>query len=172
MVTLDAPERAEGYDQPHVRSYQPDDVAAVSDLLDRTGGRLRIRRGVAVDAAELSGLVCVIGPTITGVLTWRRRDSELEIVVLAADEFDDRSRSELLAEIPAAATSGLRRVVAVVENADLAGQRSLQLCGFSLVSVRPGSVARGRHRLARGRVPDEYGGLPLRDELEFELQLR
>ena len=172
MVTLDATDRAEGFAQPRVRAVQPEDGPAVSDLLERTGGRIRIRRGVPVDTATLSGLVCVIGSTVTGVLAWRRRESELEILVLAAEEFDERSRTELLDAVPAVVGTAHRRVVAVVDNADLAGQRSLQLAGFTLYAVRPGSVARGRMRLAPGRIPEAYAGLPLTDELEFELQLR
>ncbi len=172
MVTLDAPEASDRYDQPHVRTYQADDLPAVSELLDRCGGRLRIRRGAPVDAATLPGLVCAAGSIITGVVTWRRSESELEIVVLAADEFDEPTRSELLAAVPTIVGSGPRRVVAVVENSDLAGQRSLQLAGFALCAIRPGSVARARHRLIEGRLPGEYGGIPMRDELEFELQLR
>ena len=172
MVTLDAADQAEGFDRPRVRALRPEDEAAVSALLDRTGGRVRIRRGTPVDAAGLSGLVCVTGTTVTGLLTWRRRESELEILVLAAEEFDDRSRAELLAAVPTVVGPGGGRVVAVVDNADMAGQRSLQLAGFTLGAVRPGSVARGRNRLAPGRIPESYAGLPLRDELEYELQLR
>ena len=171
MVALDA-STVDMADPGHrFRRYEPGDLMAASELLLRCGGRLRVRRAALVDTAILPGLVCLDGSAVRGLVTYVRHDSELELMVVAADPLDDTVRHGLLTAVRQRAVDGCRRVVATTSNADVAVQRSLQLAGFRICAIRAGAIEAVRTRLAEGRLPTEMHGVPIRDEIEFELAL-
>lgn len=171
MVAIDASALGSTHSRREIRDYRASDLAAAAHLLERCGGRLRVRRGAVVDTAILPGLVATAGPAVTGLVTYRQREAELELVVVAALEPDDDTRHELLDSVLREVASDSRRVVACTSNADFALQRSLQLAGFRLCAVRAGAIDATRARLAPGRLPQARHGVPVRDEIEFELTL-
>ena len=171
MVALDASSVNTAEPEFRIRRYEPGDLAAASELLGRSGGRLRVRRTGLVDTAILPGLIGTDDGDVRGLVTYVRRDSELELMVIAADPLDDTVRHELLLAVRRHALEGSRRVVAYTSNADFAVQRSLQLAGFRMCAVRAGAIEAFRNRLGDGRLSAELHGVPIRDELEFELSL-
>lgn len=167
MVTLDRPTVGVGPQPPSVRPYSSADFAWAVELLAATGGRHRVRRGKVVDTALLAGLVAERLGHPAALVTFCRPNSEtLEISAIAAAPFDDELVRTLLHACIMQRQAQCRRVYTVCSNADFDTQRLLQLEGFKLATVRPGAIeiaSRSSTDVAR-----TLGGLPLRDEIEYE----
>ena len=172
MVTLDAPEVWPSADEPSTRRYTPDDLTWADDLLQRSCGRLRIRRGAMVDAAVLPGIVSLAAGTRNGLITVMGHNEELELVAIAGEVGDPGLPERLLKAAIAGARPDCRRIWTVCHNAEFSTQRMLQDHGFRLCAARPGAWATTRRRLAVGRLPEHLDGIPIRDELEYDLVLR
>ncbi len=172
MVTLDAPEIRPAGDGPSTRRDTPEDLAWADDLLQRSCGRLRIRRGALVDAAVLPGIVSVSGGVRNGLVTVMGHSEELEIVAIAGEVGDPDLPRRLLKAAIDGARADCRRIWTVCHNAEFSTQRMLQEHGFRLCAARPGAWAVTRGRLATGRLPEQIDGVPVRDELEYDLVLR
>ena len=172
MVAIDTPLVGHDSTGPTVREYRPADLGPAVELLDRCGGRRRVRRGSIVDVAALPGLVACSDTGICGLVTFEWRGVEAELVVVASAADDDRTRQALLGAAVTTLGPDCRRLVACTSNADFALQRSLQMNGFRLCAVRAGSVEAARRRSAPGVLPGSLDGIPLRDEVEFELTPR
>jgi hypothetical protein len=172
MVTLDTRDIGTPADGPTTRRYVPEDLAWASDLLERSCGRLRIRRGAMIDAAVLPGVVSLESGVRNGLLTVMGHNEELEIVAIAGEAGDPDLPLRLIQSAIAGARPDCRRVWTVCHNAEFSTQRMLQQCGFRLSASRPGAWAATSGRLANGRLPDTIDGVPIRDELEYDLILR
>lgn len=168
MVAIDLPIAGSEHPGPTIREYGADDRGPAVELLERCGGRRRVRRGSIVDVAALPGLVACTGSRLRGLVTFRWREAETELVVVAADVSDEDAREALIAAAASGLAPDCRRLIACTSNADFALQRSLQIAGFRLCAVRAGSIEAAR-RGGPGRLPESLGGVPLRDEIEFEL---
>ena len=172
MVTLDARDLGHRVPGRVTRRYTSDDLRWANGLLARTTGRLRIRRGVLVDTAVLPGLVTLDGDYPTGLVTVLRHHDELELAVLAATPGDDLTLSALIDAAVSRAGENCRRVWAVCSNAEFALQRILQVEGFRLCAARAGAIEAAVARMPQGQLVSEIDGVPVRDELEFDLLLR
>lgn len=146
-------------------------------LLDRElGGRMQARRGELMDALEGEGLVALGRGQPVGLVTWHvDRDGQAAEVRALAVAHDQRSRGHgralLDAAVDALRARGLRRAWLVTTNDNLAALALYQKAGYRLVALRPGAVDETRQKL-KSSIP-EFGerGIPLRDELELELEL-
>ncbi len=170
MVSIDTrPPDVDAAD-PAIRPYTTEDFGWAVALLDATGGRLRVRRGRVVDVAVLPGLVALRHGQSAGLLTLTRHLDELEISVLAAAPFDDVIAGQLLSAAQTHAGGSCRRIWSVCSNAEFDVQRALQQNRFRLCTSRPGSVDAVARRSPGGLVTS-LGGVPVRDEVEFDLLL-
>lgn len=167
MVTIDTRppdvERAE----PEIRPYSTEDFAWAVELLAATGGRQRVRRGRVVDLAVLPGLVATRFDQPTSLLTLTRHLDELEVSVLAGAPFDDAAARMLLRAASTYASGSCRRIWSVCSNAEFDVQRLLQQNGFRLCATRPGAIEAVRRRVDTPLLAD-LGGVPVRDEVEFD----
>lgn len=171
MVSIDTRPPEIGADEPAVRPYSSNDVSWALEVLEATGGRLRVRRGKVVDVAALPGLVGLRFGQPSALLTFARHRDELELAVLAGAPFDDHVVSLLLSAAQAYATGPCRRIWTICSNAEFDVQRVVQQHGFRMCTTRPGSMDAVRRRSA-AELPAMLGGVPVRDEVEFDLLLR
>ena len=168
MVSIDTRPAQADAAGPSIRPYVTEDFAWAVALLEATGGRYRVRRGTRVDVAVLPGLVASNDGHPSGLLTLTRHREELEISVIASAPFDDSQVALLISAAQTYASESCGRMWAICSNADFDVQRALQQSGFRLCTVRPGGVDIVARRSPEG-VVRSFGGVPVRDEVEFDL---
>ena len=134
------------------------------------GGSLQARRGELLDVLALPGVVAEADGRPVGIATYRLEDYECELAFMAAFERGRGIGTALLDGVRDAA-AGCRRIWLVTTNDNLDALRFYQRRGFLLVALRPGAVDAARSALKPliGRIGDF--GIPIRDELELELEL-
>lgn len=168
MVTIDTRPSDVESAEPEIRPYSTEDFAWAVELLEATGGRHRVRRGRVVDLAVLPGLVATRFDQPASLLTLTRHLDELEVSVLAAAPFDDALAAMLLSAARSYASGSCKRIWSICSNAEFDVQRLFQQNGFRLCATRPGAVEAVRRRVAAPLLSD-LGGVPVRDEVEFDL---
>ena len=107
-----------------------------------------------------------------GLLTYIPTDDACEILTLHAVEQGQGAGTALIAAIRAMATErAWRHVWLVTTNDNVDALRFYQRRGFRLAALRPGAVDEARRTL-KPEIPavGNYA-IPLRDEIELELEL-
>lgn len=169
MVSIDTRPLEADSTEPSIRPYSTEDFPWAVALLEVTGGRHRVRRGRVVDVAVLPGLVAIDRGRAIALLTLSRHREELEFSVLAAiQEVDQGLVSQLLKAGQSYTGEKGRRVWAICSNAEFEVQRMLQRNGFRLCAVRPGAIEAAAQQTPN-KLVTEFGGIAVRDELEFDL---
>ena len=157
-----------GAQPPAIRPYSSADFAWASEVLSMTGGRYQVRRGRVIDVAQLAGLVSERHGQPAALVTYARPGPEvLEISAVAAAPFDDELVAGLITACIVHRQPTCRRVYSICSNAQFDIQRLLQREGFRLAATRPGSIAAAADASSKP-VIRQFGGLPVRDEIEFE----
>ncbi len=170
MVAIDSPSLVGGIGQPSIRPYAGTDHPWAHELLARTGGRYRVRRGRVVDTAVLPGLVGSRDGIDTTLLTFLRHRSNFEVVVVAGDPFDEELAGMVLRASLDFRSPDCRRAYAITSNAHFGVQRVFQNNRFRLCATRPGMIESVARRSNHPLVTS-YDGLEVRDEIEFDLLL-
>lgn len=156
-----------------VREARPEDRAWIEQQLRASwGSTIIVSRGRAYDANQYPALVAVYDGQPAGLATFRFHDDECELLSLEAIQQRSGIGSALLARVTGKARdSGCRRLWLITTNDNLDAVRFYQRRGMRLVAVHSGAVDEARRM--KPSIPEvgEYG-IPLHDELEFELVLR
>ena len=140
-------------------------------LLESWGSLIVVSRGRVHDASRLSALVAVRGDELVGLATFAVGDADCELVTLDALRRREGVGSALLARVAQhAAERGCRRVWLITTNDNINGLRFYQRRGMRLIAVHPGAVDEARRLKPSIPVVGEHG-IPIHDELEFELRL-
>jgi ribosomal protein S18 acetylase RimI-like enzyme len=149
-----------------VRPVQEDDRKWIHPTIrERWGSEIVAARGVVYEPALLPGFVVQDENGPIGLLTYVLEGDECEIVSI--DAFKER-RGVGTALIDAAKDLGARRLWLITTNDNVRAQRFYERCGFHLVAVHEGAVARSRE--LKPEIPlVAADGTPIRDELEYEL---
>jgi GNAT superfamily N-acetyltransferase len=152
-----------------VRAFDPDtDRSWASEVLDRElAGPVQARRGEALNALDLPGLVAEDGGRPAGLLFYRLDGEDCELFLILAIERAAGIGTALVDALVARA-AGCRRIWVVTTNDNLRALRFYQRRGFALCALRPGAVDDTRGRLKPGIPLTGDDGIPLRDELELE----
>jgi GNAT superfamily N-acetyltransferase len=140
-------------------------------LLDHNALRLA-RRGAIVDTMDHPSVSAWSGDELVGVATYAVHGDGCELLTLHAATRLTGIGSALLAAVAhIASDAGCTRLSVVTTNDNLEALRFYQRRGFRLTLLRPGAVDRSREDL-KPEIP-EYGAfdIPLRDELELEMEL-
>jgi GNAT superfamily N-acetyltransferase len=130
-----------------------------------------ISRGQAHDAARLPAFIAVEDDDLVGLATFRFADDECELVTLDALRKRGGIGSALFARVVEEATNqGCRRLWLITTNDNLDAMRFYQRRGMRFAAVHRGAVDNARRM--KPSIPEigDYG-IPLHDELEFELRL-
>ena len=132
---------------------------------DLWGSNVVVAHGEVFEPATLEGFVAEDGGVRAGLLTYRADDDACEVVTI--DAFEAR-RGIGSALMDAILSLGHRRVWLITTNDNVPAQRFYERLGFRLVAVREGELRRSRE--LKPEIPlVGVGGVPIRDELEYEL---
>ncbi|MDP2181201.1 MAG: GNAT family N-acetyltransferase [Actinomycetota bacterium] len=156
-----------------VQSLSPDLRSWANALVaQHFGSTSVVSRDVLHDVSLLPALVAISGGQPLGVLHYRLDDDECEIVSLVAATSGLGAGSSLVKAICGlAAESGCERLWLVTTNDNSAAQDFYRARGFSRISIYPGAVAAAR--LLKPEIPlVGQNGIPIEDEIEYELALR
>ena len=156
-----------------VRAASAGDWAWIERHLSRSwGSPIIVTRGTARDASQLPALVAVQDEEIVGLATFRVAGDECELVSLDALRPGQGIGSALLAAVvDEARRQGCRRLWLITTNDILDAIRFYQRRGLRLVAVHAGAVDDVRRLKPSIPLVGEHG-IPIRDELEFELELQ
>jgi ribosomal protein S18 acetylase RimI-like enzyme len=156
-----------------VRALTDEDAAWKRDALRRAWGETLIaRKGELVDALPLDGFVALDGGDRVGLLTYAVRGDEFEVVTIAVDfQGAGAGRALMHAARDRALELGTRRMWLVTTNDNVRAFGFYQRWGMHLSALYADGVTRSRAVKPSIPLLDEQG-LPIRDELEFELLLK
>lgn len=161
-------------EQPRIVVREPSDAEGAwvqRQLMQSWGSTTVISRGQAHDASRLPAFVAVADGDLVGLATVRFADADCELVTLDALQEGRGVGSALLARVVEAATArGCRRLWLITSNDNLDAMRFYQRRGLRLVAVHRGAVDEARQLKPSISETGEYG-IPIHDELEFELRL-
>jgi ribosomal protein S18 acetylase RimI-like enzyme len=155
-----------------VRAAAAGDRAWIARQLERSWGSTTVvTRGRPLNASELPALLAVQGDEIVGLATYELSGGECELVSLDALRPEQGVGSALLAGVAEeAGRRGCRRLWLITTNDNLNAIGFYQRRGMRLVAVHPGAVDESRRLKPSIPLIGEHG-IPIRDELEFELEL-
>ncbi len=155
-----------------VRSAKDDEEAKrLARRVRSTWGETVVRRGETVDPADGELLGAFVGGEIIGVATYAVRASECEVVAIEAYQERQGIATALMDEIRARArAAGCGRLWLVTTNDNVPAIAFYQKWGMDLVALRHDGVTEARTRL-KPEIPEiGYDDIPMRHELEFEIE--
>jgi|tagenome__1003787_1003787.scaffolds.fasta_scaffold20430464_2 GNAT superfamily N-acetyltransferase len=155
-----------------VRPVTRADRDAVDRFLASNWADFVARRGELVDARRAEALLAEADGKLAGVATLVQHGNELEVLTLHAVEPWHGAGTALLDESIAVARSrGCRRLWLITTNDNLDALRFYQRRGLRLVKVDAAAVDRSRASLKPGIAEVGLYGIPIRDELELEVEV-
>lgn len=140
-------------------------------LIESWGSTTMVSRGRMHDATQLPTLVAEHAGELVGLATLSFDERECEVLTIEAAHRQSGVGSALLAQAIREATDrGCRRLWLITTNDNLDAIRFYQRRGMRLIAVHVDAVDEARR--LKPSIPEvgEYG-IPLHDELEFELLL-
>jgi ribosomal protein S18 acetylase RimI-like enzyme len=144
-----------------------------SDILKESwGAPLVVSRGRLHDASKLPGYVAVQGAEPVGLTTYHIVRDECELVTLNSLRPKLGIGSALVAAVKEkAVNAGCRRVWLITTNDNTPAIRFYQQRGFRLVALHIDALEESRRLKPQIPLVGE-DGIPIRDELEFEIILQ
>jgi ribosomal protein S18 acetylase RimI-like enzyme len=156
----------------NVRPIGEGDREWVQARLAELWGEIVVSRGRVHDPAALPGFVAEEDGERVGLLTYRVDGLDCEVVTINASPKGGGAGTALMeAAVAAAREAGCRRVWLITTNDNLRALRFYQRRGFRLAALHRDALDRSRE--LKPSIPEVgLDGIPLRDELELELDLR
>lgn len=155
-----------------IRSIEPRDEDAVAALVEKLwGSRNVVTRGRIYDAATLPGFLALEKGEVVGLLTFRVAEGECEVVTLDALISGRGIGSLLLKEAEKEARArGCRRLWLITTNNNIDAIVFYQKRGFRMVAIHQDAVTEARKLKPQIPLIGE-NSIPIRDEVEFEIEL-
>jgi ribosomal protein S18 acetylase RimI-like enzyme len=158
--------------RPIVRIATADDRVVVDTFLEANNACLVARLGELIDARLHEALIAELDGQFAGVATLVQHGDEMEVLTLHAVDRGQGVGSALLAEAERIARSrNSRRLWLITTNDNLDALRFYQRRGLHLVRLHMGAVDRSRASLKPSIPATGEFSIPIRDELELELDL-
>ena len=134
---------------------------------------LRVARGgELLDALDHPSFLAWSGDELAGAATYVLDGAHCELLTLHVGRQREGTGSALLSSVQGIARgAGCTRLWVVTTNDNVDALRFYQRRGFRLVHLRPGAVYASREVLKPEIPPTGSYGIPLRDELELEMDL-
>jgi GNAT superfamily N-acetyltransferase len=158
--------------RPTARAAEPTDQAWIKRFLADNNSTRVARRGELVRPNDHPMLVAEVDGAPAGLVTYVAAADEWEVLTLhAVDRWHGAGSALIAAVADLARHAGARRLWLVTTNDNLDALRFYQRRGFRIRAIRPGAVDDARRTL-KPEIP-ELGDhdIPLRDEIELELDL-
>ncbi len=156
-----------------IRSLRDDEREELARVVAESWGSSRVvSRGAVHGVRDLPCLVATDGIRWLGVAAYRVDGDECELVLIETFERGHGTGTALLeAVVEEARAAGAHRLWLVTTNDNLDALRFYQRRGLRLVRLRPNAVAEAR-KLLKPEIPlTGNHGIPIRDELELEMDL-
>lgn len=123
------------------------------------------------DSRTMPGVAAVCDDDVLGYLLWEFHDDECEIMVLESVAQNIGIASALIEQVKQAAkASGMSKVIVQTSNDNIHAFRFYQRRGFTIRNVRVGAMDAAR-KLKPSIPLIGKDGIPLRDEIEFEINV-
>jgi GNAT superfamily N-acetyltransferase len=162
----------ERHDGLTVRPAEPVDSAWIEAFLADNGDTRVARRGELVEPLDHPILIAIDGDQPAGLLTYVIDGDTCEVLTLhAVIRWQGAGTALLEAGRAVARNAGCRTLWLVTTNDNVDALRFYQRRGFRLRAVRPGAIDAARRELKPEIPVVGDHGIPLRDELELELDL-
>lgn len=146
------------------RVWLPDFIA------QHWGAAFVVAHDECIEPVNLPGFVAEQDGAILGVVTYRTQGTACEVVTIDSLLPNQGIGRQLLdAVAQAARTAGCRRLWLVTSNDNLNALRFYQKYGLHLVALHPGVMQ--RYRTLKEIPQLGEAGIPIRDELELEMEL-
>jgi ribosomal protein S18 acetylase RimI-like enzyme len=140
-------------------------------VISHWGSDIVVAKGQVIRPEELHGFAVFKGKEPLGLLTYRIDGRDCEIVTIdSAIEGAGIGTALIDAAKKAAKTKGCRRLWLITTNDNLTALGFYQKRGFRLVALYPNALEASR-KLKPQISPKATNGIPIRDELELELEL-
>ena len=135
------------------------------------GSTTMVSRGKLYNASEFPGFFAMAEGDILGLVTYRVEDTECEVMSLNSFQDGMGVGSALLeAVIEKAKSFNCRRLWLLTTNDNMNALRFYQKRGFVLVAVHRNALEESRK--LKPQIPTiGFDGIPLRDEIELEIEL-
>ncbi len=149
-----------------------EDRSVLEAFLGRHNALRAARRGELVDCLVHPAMLAWVDGELAGVATYVVGDGECELLTLyAATRFTGVGSALVAAVRDAARSAACTRLWLVTTNDNVDALRFYQRRGFRLARLRPGAVDESRRTL-KPEIPTTGAyGIPLRDELELEMDV-
>ncbi len=155
-----------------LRPIDREDRNWIAEFLDEHWGSTRVvSRGQAYLAHLLPGFVALMEDERIGLVTYRLDGEDCELMTINSLQEGQGVGTALMEAVIAAATEeGCKRLWLITTNDNMKALKFYQKRGLHLVAVYPGALDESRK--IKPEIP-LFGqdGIPLRDELELEIEL-
>lgn len=156
-----------------IRKIKLNDLNWVKDIfVKRWGADFVVSRGKIHRPENLEGFIAEVKDKKVGLITFRVRNKELEIVSL--DSFLERKGigTALVRKVKRFAnTKNLKRIWLITTNDNLDALRFWQKRGFFISKAYPSAIDKVSRKL-KPQIPKIGAfGIPIRDEIELEMKI-
>jgi ribosomal protein S18 acetylase RimI-like enzyme len=155
-----------------IRAVGPADREWVRQFTaEHWGSDKMITRGKVLYISEQEGFIAEMGGEVVGFVSFRVEGPECEITSLDSMREGLGTGSRLIEQVAGAArVAGCTRLFLITTNDNLHALRFYQRRGFRLAALYPGAV--NESRKLKPEIPlIGNDGIPLRDEIELEMDL-
>lgn len=155
-----------------IRNLSVEDRPWVCALLHaRWGSTTVVSRGVAHDASCLAGVVVMLHGDRVGLATYRIADGGCEVITMDSLESGRGVGRALIQGLcERAKARGASRLWLVTTNENESARGFYERCGLESVAVHKGAADEARK--LKPEIPERSpDGVPIEDELEYELRL-
>ena len=127
--------------------------------------------GESIDLSAAAGYYAIEGDEITGLITYRIIDDEMEILSLDSLRENEGIGTALLDKVAhKAAEVGCARIMLITTNDNLSALRFYQKRGFDMVKLYRNALEHSRKIKPEIPLIGE-NGIPLKHEIELEMRL-
>lgn len=156
-----------------IREVEPQDKTWIKEFLGKQwGSDFIVTRGMKYYYNKLEGFIAEVDGKKTGLLTYRMEDGEIEITSLdSLLEKRGIGTAMINQVIEFACRKRIGRIWLITTNDNIEAIKFYQKRGFRIIKVYPGTI--NESRKIKPSIPlTGNHGIPIRDEIELELNLQ
>jgi ribosomal protein S18 acetylase RimI-like enzyme len=141
-------------------------------LIDNWASNIIVTRGITYEADRLPAIIAELDGNKIGLLTYKIRDQDLEIVTMNAIEKGRGVGTALLKEVESIARMNeCNRIWLITTNDNTDAIRFYQMRGFEIAAVHRHAIEESRKIKPQLPFIGMYG-IPIRDEIEMDMHLQ